>query len=170
MVNRAGLCFVWFFLALILPACTTAPSSPTPQASASLAVAAPSPVPTVDAGAAGRLVAGWRALGLNAEVEYKQVPAQPVDRIEWKVLNVVLPEDQVQMEGVMTTVGQFAARAAQPVMIHLYVRNRKQDGQLSQALKKGAIESGGRNSVKLDHHIRPDFQPRVQLSVREGTQ
>lgn len=107
---------------------------------------------------------------MKADADYVQLAGNPVDRIEWKALNVVLATDPEQMESTTRSVGQFAARAMRPVIIHLYARTRKQDGVLSQALKKGAVESGGRNSVKLEHHIHPDFQPRVQLLVREGAQ
>lgn len=154
-------------LALMLPACSgpVLQRSPPPAAPAVIA-----PRPDVDAAAAERLVGAWKALGLKAEAEYVQLADKPADRIEWKSLNVVLPGEPAQADPVMTAVGQFAARGAKPVIIHLYARNRKQDGVLSQALKKGAVASGGRNSVKLEHHIHPDFPARVQLLIREGTQ
>lgn len=153
-------------LALMLPAC----SGPVLQRSPPAAPAVIAPRPDVDAAAAERLVGAWKALGLKAEAEYVQLADKPADRIEWKSLNVVLPGEPAQADSVMTAVGQFAARGAKPVIIHLYARNRKQDGVLSQALKKGAVASGGRNSVKLEHHIHPDFPARVQLLIREGTQ
>lgn len=155
-------------LALLLSACSvpTRQDSPRPAAVPSV----PAARPDVDAAAAERLVSAWKALGLKAEAEYLQLADKPADRIEWRSLNVVLSSDPVQADKVMTAVGQFAARGAKPVIIHLYARNRRQDGVLSQALKKGAVESGGRNSVKLEHHIHPDFPARVQLLIREGTQ
>lgn len=131
----------------------------------------PAPVRSADAEAADRLVALWRSQGLKVEASYEQVSAKPADRIEWKALSVVLAQDADQMDVVMASVGQFAARATQPVVIHLYARTRKQDAVLSQALKKGAVASGGRNSsVRLEHHIHPDYAPRVEVTAREGTQ
>lgn len=114
-------------------------------------------------------MAAWRGQGLQAEAEYEQLSSRQGERLEWKSLNVVLPAEPARMDGVMLAVGHFAARATRPLDIRLYARTRKQDGSLSQALKKGAVQSGGRNSVKLDHHIHPDYVPRVQLTVREGT-
>lgn len=153
-------------LALMLSAC----SVPLPGSKRPPATVAAAPVKSIDAAAAERLSTTWNALGMKVEVEYLQVSDKPTDRIEWKSLNVVLSADPAQADAVMTAIGQFAARGAKPVIIHLYARSRKQDGVLSQALKKGAVESGGRNSVKLEHHIHPDFPVRVQLSIREGAQ
>ena len=150
----------------LLPGCST-PTSPV-NAPVAAGPAAPAPVHSVDAAAARRLISAWTSQGLKAEAEYEQLPGKPADRIEWKSMTVVLSSDLAQADAVMTAVGQFAARGAKPMIIHLYARNRKQDGVLSQALKKGAVQSGGRNSVKLEHHIHPDFPVRVQLSIREG--
>lgn len=136
-----------------------------PVAAAPVAVA---PARSADASAAELLVTAWRGQGLKAEAEYEQRSVREGERLEFRSLNVVLPSEAARMDGVMQAIGHFAARASRPVDIHLYARTRKQDTSLSQALKKGAVQSGGRNSVKLDHHIHPDFVPRVQVTVREG--
>lgn len=167
--SRTGNAFLASLL-LCLFAAGCASMSPAPATPVQAQPPAAEPQRTPDAEAADRLVALWRTQGLKVEARYNQVAAKPADRIEWKALSVVLSSDVDQMDAVMASVGQFAARASQPVVIHLYARNRKQDGVLSQALKKGAVASGGRNSVRLEHHINPDFAPRVDVAVREGTQ
>lgn len=156
-------------IACIVAACATPPPPPAPRVEVTpIKVEPPPPVKTSDAQASERLVAAWLALGLKTEAVYVQVSDKPADRIEWKSFYVNLPADAKGAESVLRSVGQFAASAKQPVKVGLYARSAKQDKQLSAALKQGAIESGGRNSVKLDHNVASNLQPKVEVMNREG--
>lgn len=156
-------------LACMLAACATPPPpAPIVEVTPIKVEPPPPPVKTTDAQASERLVNAWLAFGLKTEAVYVQVPDKPADRIEWKSFYVNLPADAKAADGVLRSVGQFVASAKQPVRVGLYARTAKQDKQLSAALKQGAIESGGRNSVKLDHNIASNLQPKVEVMIREG--
>lgn len=155
---------------LFVTACSSMPTAPEPAPVVKanpVAVVSLPPVKSKDVLAAERLVAAWQILGLKPEAKYEQLPGKPADRIEWKKLGVALPGDVAQFDGVMRAVGQFAATAGKPVNVVLYAANNKQDKQMTAALKQGAIDSGGRNSVKVDHNISPSLQAKVEILVRE---
>lgn len=157
-------------MVLFVTACSSMPTAPEPAPVVKVTaveVTSLPPVKTKDALAAERLVAAWQVLGLKPEAKYEQLPGKPADRVEWKKLGVALPGDITQFEGVMRAVGQFAATAGKPVNVALYAASNKQDKQMTAALKQGAIESGGRNSVKVDHNISPSLQAKVEILVRE---
>lgn len=156
-------------MACVLVGCATPPPPPPPVVEVTPVKVEPlPPVKTADAQASERLVAAWLAQGLKTEAVYAQVADKPADRIEWKSFYVNLPAEAKAAESVLRSVGQFAASAKAPVKVGLYARTAKQDKQLSAALKQGAIESGGRNSVKLDHSIASNLQPKVEVMIREG--
>lgn len=156
-------------IVVILTACATPPPPPAPIVEVIPVKIEPlPPVKTADAEASEQLVASWLAMGLKTEAVYAQVSDKPADRIEWKSFYVNLPADAKGAEAVLRSVGKFAASAKQAVKVGLFARSTKQDKQFSAALKQGAIESGGRNSVKLDHNIATSLQPKVEVMIREG--
>lgn len=152
-------------LSVMLVACTATPP-PVAQAPLPPVILTPSPVPqvvqrTVDARQAQALVMSWQAMGLQAAASYDAT----AERIEWRSIRCTLPLDARQADKIAADAAAFAARASLPARIEIAARSNREDERLSRAVKAGALASGGRNRVKLDHLIAPDLAPAIKIEV-----
>ena len=146
-------------LAVALAACTaTPPATPNLQARpTALPTVTPTSAPiqmaqrTADARQAQALVMAWQAKGQAAEAAYDPSP----ERIEWRLVRSALPANTKLADQMAYDAAAFAARASAPARIEIVVKNHREDERLSRAIKAGALASGGKNKVKLDHVIAP---------------
>ena len=154
-------------LSVMLAACTATP--PVKQAPPQPVILTPTPAPqvvqrTVDARQAQALVMSWQAMGLQAAASYDATPG----RIEWRSIRSTVPVDARQADKIVAEAAAFAARASLPARIEIAARSDREDERLSRAVKAGALASGGRNRVKLDHLIAPDLAPAIKIEVWEA--
>ena len=112
-------------------------------------------------------VRNWQARGLQTDAQYQQIAGKPSDRIEWKFLEVWLPADDKGVRQVAADIGNFAARASNPVQIVVYVKSREQDNLVMAGIKEGASSSGSRNKARVDHVINGRYQPMIQVRYQE---
>jgi len=156
-------------VAILLTACAAQPVPHTAAPSQALvpsppppsATPAPMPQRTEDARAAQTLVMAWQARGLQAEAAYDPSPA----RIEWRVIRCILPSDARAADRVASEAAAFAARVGHAARIEIVAKNHREDLRLSRAVKNGALASGGRNKVKLDHVITADRPRQILVDV-----
>lgn len=112
-------------------------------------------------------IRSWQARGLQTEAQYQQIAGKPTDRIDWKFLEVWLPTDDKHTRQVAAEVGNFAARASNPVQIVVYVKSREHDALVMAGIKEGASASGARNKARVEHVINGRYQPMIQVRYQE---
>lgn len=148
---------------LVLVACTTPVKKPEPVVAPVEAPKMVTPDYSEDAKVARDLAAKWQQANLSAVVQYRNQPGM----MEFRSLLIPVPANAKQAAEVVRSVAAFAARANTPVRILLNCRTNTEDKRLSQEIKQGAVQSGGRNSVVLEHDINAVKPRQILVEIRE---